>query len=104
MWEQVVIETLDPHVLGRWWRDALDWVVVDDGDADVFEIRPGPEQIPGLLFVRSPAAKVSKNRLHLDFRPDDQAAEVERLLRSAPSGRHRTGRRSLGRSLRPGRQ
>lgn len=80
MWEQVVIETLDPHVLGRWWRDALDWVVVDDGDADVFEIRPAPEQIPGLLFVRSPAAKVSKNRLHLDFRPDDQAAEVERLV------------------------
>ncbi|WP_346732473.1 VOC family protein [Brevibacterium spongiae] len=24
--------------------------------------------------------KVVKNRLHLDFRPDDQAAEVARLL------------------------
>jgi len=25
-------------------------------------------------------AKAAKNRLHLDFRPDDQAAEVDRLL------------------------
>jgi hypothetical protein len=27
-----------------------------------------------------PEGKAAKNRLHLDLRPDDQAAEVERLL------------------------
>jgi len=27
-----------------------------------------------------PEAKLSKNRLHLDFRPDDRDAEVERLV------------------------
>nr|BFF16215.1 hypothetical protein GCM10025699_75180 [Microbacterium flavescens] len=44
------------------------------------EIRSSPDSLPGLLFVRVPEAKTLKNRLHLDFRPDDQDAEVERLL------------------------
>ena len=79
MWEQVVVEASDAIGLGRWWAEALGWVVVDE-DTVVFEIRPTPDQIPGILFLQSPAAKAAKNRLHLDFRPDDQAAEVERLI------------------------
>lgn len=77
-WEQATVEADDPTALGMWWREALDWVVVDDGE--VFEIRPTPDQIPGLLFLPAGGPKASKNRIHLDFRPDDQAAEVERLL------------------------
>ena len=34
---------------------------------------------PDILFLRVPEGKAVKNRLHLDFRPDDQAAEVARL-------------------------
>ncbi len=34
---------------------------------------------PDLLVGRVPEAKSIKNRLHLDLRPDDQAAEVVRL-------------------------
>lgn len=79
-WEQVVIESRDPVALGRWWCEALGWVVVDDGDPRVYEIRPAPDRMPGMLFLPEPAAKTIKNRLHFDFRPDDQAAEVERLL------------------------
>ena len=45
-----------------------------------FEIRPTPDRVPGLLFVPVPEEKAGKNRLHPDFRPVDQAAEVERLL------------------------
>ena len=45
-----------------------------------FEIRPAPDQLPGLLFVPVPELKSLKNRLHLDFRPDDQDREVDRLL------------------------
>jgi Glyoxalase-like domain len=29
-----------------------------------------------------PEVKPAKNRLHLDFRPDDQQAEVERFVRA----------------------
>jgi predicted enzyme related to lactoylglutathione lyase len=78
-WEQVVVDAHDPVALGAWWRDALGWVVVND-DPEEFEIRPAPERMPGLLFGTTRDAKQGKNRLHLDFRPDDRDAEVERLL------------------------
>jgi predicted enzyme related to lactoylglutathione lyase len=79
LWEQTVVDAHDPVALGRWWAEALGWVVVND-DADEFEIRSTPERLPGLLFGRSAEPKVVKDRLHLDFRPDDRDAEVERLL------------------------
>ncbi len=78
-WEQTSIDARDPAALGRWWRDALGWVVVDD-DPAVFEIQPEENQTPGLLFVAVPEGKTVKNRLHLDFRPDDRDREVDRLL------------------------
>jgi hypothetical protein len=53
--------------------------VVND-EPEEFEIRPAPERVPGLLFVRVPEPKTLKNRLHLDFRPDDRDAAVDRLL------------------------
>ena len=34
---------------------------------------------PDLLFLRVPEEKKVKNRLHIDLRPADQAAEVARL-------------------------
>lgn len=78
-WEQIVVDAADPHALGRWWAEALGWVVVDENE-DEIEIRESPDRLPGLLFGRDPSAKSGKNRLHPDFRPADQAAEVARLL------------------------
>ncbi|PAZ10971.1 glyoxalase [Streptomyces sp. SA15] len=78
-WEQVVVDAADPVTLGRWWAEALGWVVLNDS-AEEYEIRPEKDRMPGLLFVPVPEGKTVKNRLHLDFRPDDQAAEVARLL------------------------
>jgi hypothetical protein len=78
-WEQTIVDARDPMSLGRWWQQALGWVVVDESD-EVFEIRPTANRVPGLLFVPVSDLKVVKNRLHLDFRPDDQKVEVERLL------------------------
>jgi hypothetical protein len=40
----------------------------------------------GLLFVPIPEEKAGKNRLHLDFSPVDQTAEVERLFPSVLGG------------------
>lgn len=73
------MDARDPVSLGRWWADALGWVVVNE-DAEEFEIRPAADRLPGLLFELVPEAKAGKNRLHLDFRPADQDAEVERFL------------------------
>ncbi|MEM7288427.1 MAG: VOC family protein [Actinomycetota bacterium] len=78
-WEQVTVAASDPIALGRWWCEALGWVVVDDGPV-VFEIQPEAGRTPGLLFLPVGDPKAGQNRLHLDLRPDDQDAEVERLL------------------------
>ncbi|WP_435611915.1 VOC family protein [Streptomyces sp. bgisy159] len=78
-WEQICVDARDPAALGAWWARALGWVVVND-DPEEYEVRPAPDRLPGLLFVRVPEAKTVKNRWHPDFRPVDQGAEVERLL------------------------
>ena len=78
-WEQVIVHSEDPATLGQWWATALGWVVVHSSE-DEFEIRPEPDRLPGLEFVRLDEAKKAKSRLHLDFRPDDQDAEVTHLL------------------------
>ncbi len=85
--EQVVVDAVDPVALGRWWREALRWIVVNDDPAD-FEIRPGPDRLPGLIFEPVDERKHTKNRLHLDLRPDDQDAEVERLITLGASRVH----------------
>lgn len=79
IWEQTTIDAADPQRLGLWWAAALDWVIVDESP-DVCEIRPDARTLPGLLFLRNPHSKVTKNRLHIDLRPDDQSVEVDRLL------------------------
>ncbi|WP_144119165.1 VOC family protein [Catellatospora sichuanensis] len=78
-WEQTVVDAHDPAALGRWWREALGWVVVDD-DPRWYEIRPALDRLPGLIFVPVSDVKTGKNRLHLDFRPDDRDAEVDQLI------------------------
>jgi predicted enzyme related to lactoylglutathione lyase len=78
-WEQVVVDAEDPARLARWWAEALGYLIVHE-EPDEVEIRQAPEALPGLLFLSVPDAKKVKNRLHIDLRPDDQEAEVERLV------------------------
>ena len=78
-WEQTNVDARDPQALAEWWRAALGWVYVSEA-SDEPEIRPSPDRLPGLLFVAVGEEKTAKNRLHLDLRPDDRDAEVERLL------------------------
>jgi hypothetical protein len=78
-WEQIVIDAHDPVALGHWWLEALRWIIVND-DPEEFEIRPAADRLPGLMFQAVTEPKQAKNRLHLDFRPDDQDTEVERLI------------------------
>jgi hypothetical protein len=74
-----VIDSREPRTLGQWWAQALGWVMTMDTDDEV-EIRPDPDTVPGILFVPVAEAKAMKNRVHLDFRPQDQGVEVDRLL------------------------
>ncbi|MEV6306439.1 VOC family protein [Actinoplanes sp. NPDC051861] len=78
-WEQVVVDAEDPPRLARWWAEALGYVIVTETPGEA-EIRRRRDELPGILFNLGTDPKVGKNRLHLDLRPDDQEAEVERLV------------------------
>ena len=77
------IDTTDPSRLAGFWEEALGWRRTYDEDDQVALEPPkgSPEDgvAPDLLFLRVPVEKAVKNRLHLDLRPKDQAAEVARL-------------------------
>lgn len=73
--ECIAFDAHDPLALGRWWAALLGGEHEVDGDGDVVVQVTGATS---LGFYRVPDGKVVKNRLHLDLRPDDQAAEVAR--------------------------
>ena len=77
------IDTTDPAQLADFWQAALGWRRTYEADGEVVLEPPagGREDgvVPDLLFLKVPEAKSGKNRLHLDLRPLDQAAEVARL-------------------------
>jgi hypothetical protein len=77
--EQIVVDCHDFRTLGHWWETALGWGLLDETEGEL-EIQNPDGSHPTLLFLNTPDEKTTKNRLHFDFVPDDQAAEVERLL------------------------
>ncbi|MEF2976123.1 VOC family protein [Subtercola sp. YIM 133946] len=77
--EEIVVDCHDFSALGHWWAEALGWPIVGEYDGEL-ELQQADGSHPTLLFLNVPEPKTIKNRLHLDFVPDDQAAEVERLV------------------------
>ena len=75
----IVVDAADPGKLARWWAEVLDWKIFYEAEDEVVVTAPD-ERFPGLIFGRVPEGKTTKNRLHLDFAPDDRDAEVDRLL------------------------
>jgi predicted enzyme related to lactoylglutathione lyase len=77
------IDTTDPGRLATFWQAALGWrrTFADEDEVALEPLEGSPEHgvAPDLLFLRVPEEKAGKNRLHLDLRPLDQAAEVARL-------------------------
>jgi len=77
----ITIDCADPYRLARWW-------------CSVFEVEPHPddypddpeatcsigEGVPRLLFERVPEPRPTKNRVHIDIRPegrrDDEMARI----------------------------
>ena len=77
------IDTSDPAKIASFWQAALGWRRTFDEENEVVLEPPegSPEDgvAPDLLFLKVGEDKIIKNRLHLDLRPADQAAEVARL-------------------------
>jgi hypothetical protein len=91
----IVVDCARPAPLARFWAQALDgYAVAPYDEAELARLRANgiddPEDDPSVLveagpgrprffFVRVPEPKTVKNRLHLDLRATDPAAEVNRL-------------------------
>ncbi|MGO8955915.1 MAG: VOC family protein [Streptosporangiaceae bacterium] len=77
------VDSTDPAKIASFWEEALGWRRTFDEEDEVVLEPPAdsPEDgvAPDLLFLRVPETKAGKNRLHIDLRPKDQAAEVARL-------------------------
>jgi hypothetical protein len=82
--QNVSIDSLDPSRLAAFWAEVLGWrITFDDGDEVVLEPPAGSREegvVPDVVFLLTPDGRVVKNRVHLDLRPSDQVAEVERLI------------------------
>lgn len=77
----LVIDSVDPSSLARFWCSVLGWGIVDKEGSD---LSIGPEGGLGIRidFLTVPECKAGKNRLHLDLRADGctTAEELDRLL------------------------
>ena len=97
-------DAADPAAQGRFWSAATGWDVVDEGDSGVALHSPDGRG-PFVAIGPTAWAKVGKNRLHMDVRPEaggDTDAEVERLTAAGRTpDRHRTARRPVGGPRRP---
>lgn len=92
----VTFDCHHPASLARFWAAALEGydvapyddeelerlraMGVDDPEDDPSVLVEAPGVTPRLFFQRVPESKVVKNRVHLDLRADDPAAEIERLV------------------------
>ncbi|MEV0579340.1 MULTISPECIES: VOC family protein [unclassified Streptomyces] len=92
----IVIDCGHPAAVARFWAAALDgYAIAPYDDAELARLRAqgvsGPEDDPTVLIEPKdggprvwcqlvPERKRAKNRLHLDLRSADMAAEVSRLV------------------------
>jgi predicted enzyme related to lactoylglutathione lyase len=78
-WFTVVVDAANPALMARFWAAVLDYQIVFEQPDEVV-IAKDRETYPGIIFVPVPESKTVKNRLHIDLNPDNQDAEVARLL------------------------
>jgi len=78
-WYTVVVDATNPALMARFWAAVLDYQIVFEQPDEVV-IAKDRETYPGIIFVPVPEPKTLKNRLHIDLNPDNQEAEVARLL------------------------
>jgi hypothetical protein len=78
---EVVMDCAEHGAVVDFWQAALDYERQDVNDQYV-GLAPREREIGRvpILFQKVPEAKRTKNRVHLDFRSEDMAVEVERLL------------------------
>ena len=78
--ECLTIDCSDLQLVATFWERALGYRRSFEDESEVALEFPDGSASTDLLILRVPDRKQVKNRLHLDLRPDNRDAEVERLL------------------------
>jgi predicted enzyme related to lactoylglutathione lyase len=79
----ILTDCHDPAALAQFWSGVAGWPVSYQVDDVIVGLRSPEGGGPYLEFLRNPDEKRVKNRLHPDLapeKPDDKAAELDRLL------------------------
>jgi predicted enzyme related to lactoylglutathione lyase len=78
----ITFDCVDAAGLARFWSAVLGRPVDGSGTEEfaAVGIESATSGVPGLMFVKVPEAKATKNRVQVDLAAPDLAAEVERLL------------------------
>jgi hypothetical protein len=77
--ESIVIDCADVSRVGTFWSELLRRPLSGLDDLGDCLIEP-TDSNPEMIFQPVPEGKAVKNRIHIDLRPDDQDAEVERAI------------------------
>jgi predicted enzyme related to lactoylglutathione lyase len=85
--ETISIDAHDPERIAKFWSEVLDYSTTYDSKDDpesneperVIELTPKDGSTTTILIIEVHDEKKTKNRVHFDLRPDDQAAEVARV-------------------------
>ena len=75
----VVVDCADPPRLARWWATALGWRISYEDEHETDVAPPEGERGVELTFVAVPEPKTAQNRLHLDLRSEDEAAQAAKV-------------------------
>jgi predicted enzyme related to lactoylglutathione lyase len=76
----IVIDCADLDRSARFWADVLGYTAGPAGGGPYRSLQPQTGVGIDVLLQQVPDVKRQKNRLHLDLRTPDLAAEVERVL------------------------
>lgn len=74
----ITLDAADPLRLAQFWAELLGWSIHTEDEGEVWIEPPGGGA--DILFLPSTDERRGKNRLHLDLRPDDRDAQVDRAL------------------------
>jgi predicted enzyme related to lactoylglutathione lyase len=75
----LVLDCVDLDLVADFWTSALGYSRASRIHEPYLSLLPDSGHGPKLLLQRVPEAKGGKNRLHLDLRTRDLAAEVDRM-------------------------
>ncbi|MFI8823234.1 VOC family protein [Streptomyces sp. NPDC053431] len=75
----LAVDCHDLPAQARFWAQVLDWRILFEAENEIV-IGADEHALPGMCFLPVPERKSGKNRLHIDLTPDDQDAEVARIV------------------------